>query len=61
MLVDLLKNPLQVARLGFVIDNLEALAGRVADTDSITQQDVDNLTELVDHLNDFRPGGRKED
>lgn len=61
MLTDMVQEPLHLARLIFIIDNLEALAGGVPTADAVTTEDVDQLTELVDHLNDYRPGGRIED
>lgn len=55
MLTDMLKNPLQAARLSFVISNLQDLAGRASDAGAISADDIEQLVELAGHLEDFRP------
>lgn len=56
MLAEMLKEPLQVARLSFVISNLQDLAGRVSEAGAISDHDIEQLVELAGHLEDFRPG-----
>lgn len=61
MLVDMLKDPLQVVRLSYVIRHLTELSERVTAAGAISADDVENLAENVEHLKDFRPGGRNDD
>lgn len=51
-----LTNPLEMVRLGFVIDNLTALSERVTTAGEISAKDVELLAEAVDDLKDYRPG-----
>lgn len=56
MLTDMMKDPLQVARLIAVIDQLDVIAVKIEKAGDVDDDDVQNLTELVGHIKDFRPG-----